>query len=130
MTSPVKQVDREAAADIVKWQQNATAEWEQNNGPAWQFFAAGFSRAIRQGIWDEHPLVQAFARHRENETRELRDALEKAIGWFDGYAQEHYAKARNAPDYREQHGREVKGKTNAERANVLRAALHKGQTDE
>lgn len=54
---------------------------------------------------------------------QLEGALRQAAEWFEQYAVEHYAKAKNAPDYREQHSREVKGKTNADRAKVLRTAL-------
>jgi hypothetical protein len=57
--------DRTAAADLVRWQRGATAEWKAQDGDeVWQFFVKGFSRAILQGIWDEHPVVQAFAEHR------------------------------------------------------------------
>lgn len=54
----------------------------------------------------------------------LREALEEAAGWFEQYAVEHYARAKVAPDAREQHSREIKGKTNADRAKHLRAALN------
>jgi hypothetical protein len=55
----------------------------------------------------------------------LEEALKLAATWFEEYATQHYAKARTAPDGGEQHGREVKGKANADRAKVLRAALEK-----
>lgn len=55
----------------------------------------------------------------------LLEALEKAATWFEDYAKDHYAKALTAPDSREQHGREVKGKTNKDRAAELRAAISK-----
>lgn len=70
-------------------------------------------------------LVSCWNRRAVNAHDELVEALRKAIGWFEQYAAEHYAKAKNAPDFREQHGREVKGKTNADRAAELRAALSK-----
>lgn len=62
----VEQVDRDAAADFVRWQRKATDEWKGPDGETdvWQFFHKDFSRGIRQGIWDEHPIAQAFARHR------------------------------------------------------------------
>lgn len=61
----VTQVDRDAAADFIRWQRKATAEWKGPEGDeAWQFFHKDFSRGIRQGIWDEHEIVQAFAKHR------------------------------------------------------------------
>lgn len=59
----------------------------------------------------------------------LREALEKAAGWFEEYATEHYRKALTAPDGREQHGREVKGKLNRDRADELRTALKDHPTD-
>lgn len=60
----VTQADRVAAAAIVRWQREAKKKWKQDQESMVQFFVADFSRAIVQGIWDEHPLVQAFARHR------------------------------------------------------------------
>jgi len=54
---------------------------------------------------------------------ELEVSVELAAVWFEGYANAHYAKAINAPDGKEQHSREVKGKTNADRAKELRATL-------
>jgi hypothetical protein len=91
--SNVTQEDRGAAADLVKWQQNATKQWKQGEGEAWQFFAAGFSRAIRQGIWDEHPLVQAFAAHRQAtasslavENERLREELEQCAADFEDHS--------------------------------------------
>ena len=84
----VTQADREAAAALVRWQRQATEQWQTKEGSALQFFVADFSRAIVQGIWDEHPVVQAFARHRttaEAGKRELVEALrpfaEEAQRW-------------------------------------------------
>jgi len=74
MTTKVIQADRESAAKLVRWHRSATSEWAALNGEeAWQFFVGDFSRAIVQGIWDEHPVVQAFASHADP----LRRALEK-----------------------------------------------------
>jgi hypothetical protein len=53
----------------------------------------------------------------------LEEALKMAATWFEEYSAQHYAKAKTAPDGGEQHGREVKGKANADRAKVLRTAL-------
>jgi hypothetical protein len=52
----VTQEDREAAAAIVEWQ----------NGTGWepQFFHPGLPQGMRDGAWDEHPIVLAFASHR------------------------------------------------------------------
>lgn len=84
----VMQADRDAAADLVKWQQKATDEWEAKEPAALHFFAKDFSRAIRQGIWDEHPVVQAFARHRlaerewcAGDTARLERQKDYAIRW-------------------------------------------------
>lgn len=71
----VVQADREAAAAMVRWQREATEAWENADGEARQFFVPGFSRAIIQGIWDEHDVVQAFARHRIASTDGLVEAL-------------------------------------------------------
>ena len=60
---------------------------------------------------------------------DMFEALEEAAGWFEGYADEHYAKARTAPDAGEQHGREVKGKLNRERAKHLRDVLATARGD-
>lgn len=60
----VIQSDREAAASFVRWQRKATDAWKQEQDGIVQFFVGGFSKGIIQGIWDSHPVVQAFARHR------------------------------------------------------------------
>lgn len=64
MTVEVTQADREAAADFICWQRAATQSAIEGQHDVRQFFVAGFSKAIRQGIWDEHQVVQAFAAHR------------------------------------------------------------------
>lgn len=86
MAVTVEQRDRDAAAAIVRWQRKATDEWQSKDGDAvMQFFVADFSRAILQGIWDEHPVVQAFARHRLQALAEpatggdLREALHECV---------------------------------------------------
>lgn len=61
---------------------------------------------------------------------DLLAALEKAADWFEKYAVEHYAKAKTAPGYGEQHSRETKGKTNRDRANELRAAISRATETE
>jgi len=52
----ITQPDREAAAALVEWQ----------NGTGWepQFFNPGLPKGMREGAWDNHPVVQAFAAHR------------------------------------------------------------------
>lgn len=83
----VTQPDREAAADIVVWQRKATENWKGQGGDdAWQFYVAGFSRGIRQGIWDQHPLVQAFAAHRIAATKAGAKAMrERAVSFVRGW---------------------------------------------
>lgn len=102
----VIQADRDAAADLVRWQRQATGEWKSaEGGDVWQFFVAGFSRGIRQGIWDEHEVVQAFARHRlqsppdtellEKRLRELTKIIVQHLGggseWFSRIGDDFYA---------------------------------------
>jgi hypothetical protein len=43
----------------------------------------------------------------------LCEALEQAATWLEDYAAQHYAEAKTAPSFAEQHGRETRGKTNA-----------------
>lgn len=61
----VEQVDRDAAADLAEWLIGAQKEWE--GMPI--FFASDFPTACRDGVWDEHDWVQAFARHRPSASR-------------------------------------------------------------
>lgn len=56
----VTQADREAAADLAGWLTVAEKEWD-NRAP---WFDAGFMDGAREGVWDQHEFVQAFARHR------------------------------------------------------------------
>lgn len=74
-------------------------------------------------VWD---AIQANARL-ISEAPALVDVLSQAARWFEEYAVEHYAKARTAGSYGEQHGRESKGKRNQERANHIRAAIAKAR---
>jgi len=73
----VIEADRTAAAAIVRWQRDATAEWETKDGTAMQFFVDGFSRGIMQGIWDEHPVVQSYAAARIAATSTLQAQCER-----------------------------------------------------
>ncbi len=59
----------------------------------------------------------------QSELTAAKEALEKAAGWFEEYAAEHRRKALTAPDFREQHGREVKAGVNRDRAAELRSTL-------
>ncbi|WP_374413313.1 hypothetical protein [Novosphingobium colocasiae] len=55
----VEQVDREAAAALAQWLINAQKEWGML-----LWFSPHFPYSCREGVWDEHEFVQAFARHR------------------------------------------------------------------
>lgn len=87
----------------------------------------GMDPAVAESLvadWaDDCAVLQLLARHRIENVKGLVEAVEQAAAWFDEYATEHYAKAKTAPDYREQGAREDKGKRNKERAQFLRAAL-------
>jgi hypothetical protein len=102
----------------------AIAAW--NRRPRLQAPASGASdlegrlRARQDDTCDEAADALASARA---EIAGLRGVVGEAAGWFQDYATEHYRKALTAPDGREQHGREVKGKLNLERANHLRDFL-------
>ena len=63
---PVTQADRDAAASLVAWHNKAASEWKTDGGNDLTFFAADMPDGIRRGIWDEHDVVQAFARHRQS----------------------------------------------------------------
>lgn len=54
----ISQEAREAAAKFVEWLIDAELAWSQERVP---FFQTGFPAAIREGIWDEHEIVQAIA---------------------------------------------------------------------
>ncbi len=56
----VTQGDRDAAASFAEWQNNA-AGFADGLQP---FFVADFPAAVREGSWDNHPLVEFFAAHR------------------------------------------------------------------
>lgn len=84
----VIQADRQAAADFVAWNNKVTSEWETVNGGTMQFFTSNFPDAIRHGTWDEHPVVQAFARHRLSHSAEkeaLIEALVKSCSYTGGH---------------------------------------------
>ena len=57
------------------------------------------------------------------ENERLRISLRKAVHWFDEYASQHEAKARQAVDSYEQSSRRDKAKRNSERAKELFAVL-------
>jgi len=62
----VIQADREAAALLVEWLTSAQKEWD---GMA-IWFVADAPRAFRDGAFDNHEFVQAFAAHRRAFSRE------------------------------------------------------------
>lgn len=90
-----------------------------------------------QIVWAEEITRICFLAHSNgaNDARDIANGcliaaapdmlkgLEQAARWFEEYAVEHYAKARTAPSYAEQGGRESNGKRNQERADYLRAAI-------
>jgi hypothetical protein len=83
-------------------------------------------RATAEQLATAMPEIASLIAHIER----LEGLVEEAAGWFEQYAVEHYAKAKTAPDTGEQHGREVKGKTNCDRATYLRATLTQGTSHE
>lgn len=54
----VSQKDREAAAKLVEWFIEVESKWGHET-----FFSSQFPEGIRLGYWDNHPIVEAFARH-------------------------------------------------------------------
>lgn len=87
----VTQADRDAAADFAEWQNNAVRESiAAGYGSGLQpFFICDFSQAARRGVWDNHPVIQAFAAHRIASTTAQVEAAEKmaeAIQWALGQA--------------------------------------------
>jgi len=56
----VIQADREAAASLAEWLTASQKEWEGMT--VW--FVGDAPRAFRDGAFDSHEFVQAFARHR------------------------------------------------------------------
>ena len=75
----VTQADRDAAALLAEWHTNAAEEWGRVNGTtSLQWFAAGFPDGVRRGVWDKHPFVEAFAKHRQSSTEEVERLREDA----------------------------------------------------
>lgn len=60
----------------------------------------------------------------------LKDAITTAAEWFEEYAAEHNRKAQDAPPGFERDSREVKAKTNANRAKFLRLTLSAASASE
>lgn len=71
----VTDADREAAAMLVAWHNKVASEWKTNDGSDLQFFTSGMPAQIRLGAWDNHDVVQAFARHREASIAPYVEAL-------------------------------------------------------
>lgn len=85
----IVQADREAAADLIAWHNTAASEWRLEGGADLSFFAANMPDGIRRGIWDEHEVVHAFARHRlaptgdeygRGKSERMREALTNCVG--------------------------------------------------
>lgn len=101
----VTQEDRDAAAALVEWHNKAASEWHLEGGADLRFFATDMPEGIRRGIWDDHPVVQAFAVHRI--AAESKGMME-AAGIADALAEKKLAQAAK---------RRTKGSTNA--GNIL-----------
>lgn len=86
MTPPseqrVTQADREAAAWLVAWHNRAGSEWKREDGTDLQFFTSEMPSQILLGAWDNHDVVQAFARHRHAATAPLLDLIEGALAQY------------------------------------------------
>jgi hypothetical protein len=102
-----------------------TANYAEATGPQFQAMTMRPDAFLALNALPE--VFDALASARA-EIAGLRGVLGEAAGWFQDYATEHYRKALTAPDGREQHGREVKGKLNLERANHLRDFLANQET--
>lgn len=72
MTIEIIQSDRDAAADLAEWLTTAQKAWDE----AAVWFAADAPRALREGAFDNHEWVQAFARHRINTSDSWRPITE------------------------------------------------------
>lgn len=68
---PVTQDDRETAALFMDWLTSAQKEWE--GMPIW--FAGDSAKATRQGVWDNHDVVQIIAKRRIASTAALEAQL-------------------------------------------------------
>ena len=66
----ITQADRDAAAAVV---------YEENKGGLNWASAKGMSDHVAEGKWDWHPVVKAFARHREAAAAEERAAI---VAWL------------------------------------------------
>ena len=69
----ITQADRDAAAAVV---------YEENKGGLNWASAKGMSDHVAEGKWDWHPVVKAFARHREAAAAEERA---KIVGYARGH---------------------------------------------
>jgi hypothetical protein len=58
---PVTQEDRDAAADLIQWHNERTAEWKTQGGADLRYFALDMPEATRRGVWDTHDVVQFAA---------------------------------------------------------------------
>jgi hypothetical protein len=78
-TVPVTQADREAAAAWAKWLIDA----EDIYGGRDPFFAASFPASLYAGVFDDHDLAQAFAKHRIAHTPQPAAGVEELPSDWD-----------------------------------------------
>lgn len=121
---PVAAPDTAALVERLK----ATADGDHKRGCEGRNYSCecGYDEDVALALDAAIPTLRTITAERDalqKRVGELEVSVELAAVWFDGYANAHYAKAINAPDGKEQHSREVKGKTNADRAKELRATL-------
>lgn len=75
LKAKILQIDREAAAKQAEWLIKNQIEW----GAESIWFTLYFPKKVREGVWDNHDWVIAFASHREQATAELYEALVDAV---------------------------------------------------
>jgi len=83
MTDQVKvtAADREAAALLAEWLTKAQVSW----GGSESWLHPWFPADVREGAWDNHDWVQAFARHRiASQEQAVRAAIEAAARLVHG----------------------------------------------
>lgn len=69
----VTQEDREVAAALAEWLTKAESEY----GGRSPWFDAAFAAGIMRGAWDNHPWVEAFARHRLSTQSSMQGRIEE-----------------------------------------------------
>jgi len=90
-----------------------------------RFAALACGDTREEAFANAHLIVTAVNNHAA-----LKDAITTAAEWFEEYAAEHNRKAQDAPPGFERDSREVKAKTNANRAKFLRLTLSAASASE